>query len=95
MFISGCAAKPKPTQYVPPQQVNQKLGSWDHNQIRQARETEAAATSNEIPEAINNTKNCIIMTAEEMGRAKTTGCTPIDPRAGHGENAYCCPDAAE
>ena len=86
--ISGCASKGK---YTPPNRANQNLSNWDHDKIRQVRETESAMTMSEVPAPEDDAKNCVVMTLEEMNRAKVTGCKPLDPRAGHGTNAYCCP----
>lgn len=93
--LSSCASNTGKPKYVPPTQANQKLSTWDYDKIRQARETEDSMTLHESAPTENDLKNCVIMSAAEMTRGKVTGCRPVDPRAGNGENSYCCPRQAE
>lgn len=93
--VISCSSAPQKAKYVPPTQVNQKLSDWDYDKIRQVRETEEAVTPHEeIPNDLD-VKNCTVMTLAEMRRAKVTGCRPLDPRSGNGENSYCCPKVSD
>jgi hypothetical protein len=92
ILLSACASQSKKeAPYVPPTKANTNMSTWDYNKIREARETEKASTVDDLPSAASDTKDCEVMTQEAMVRAKVTGCRPIDPRVGNGENAYCCP----
>jgi len=62
---------------------------WDYDQVRKAREaekTEDACMSNTPDES-----ECDIVTKKQMLKAGKSGCTPVDPKKGLGENKFCCP----
>ena len=67
---------------------------WDHARIREGRAAEAAQTAKdaaEKPSSSEDASQCQVLNHEQMVRSKLSGCQKLDPRAGMGENKYCCP----
>ena len=83
----GCASKDAPG----PKRVEQEPAQWDYKKIRETREAEQAQTPQSGDNSTDDESNCIVLTAEQMKRSKSSGCRKMDPREGHGEGTYCCP----
>ena len=84
LVLASCATKEEPVKV--PHQPTQ----WDHEKIREVRQAEAAQTPAPTTSA-DDEANCLVMTRSEISRSKATGCRAMDPRSGHGEDAFCCP----
>lgn len=85
--LSACSSK-KSKEAEPVKRVDMKHTEWDYQKIREVREAEKVQLP---PLPANDDKNCVVMSHEQMVRAKVSGCRKLDPRAGQGEEAYCCP----
>jgi hypothetical protein len=62
---------------------------WDYNRIRAARNAEAEESPADV-DVIAEEAECQILTRAQMIRGKARGCKPVDPRAGHGDDKFCC-----
>ena len=91
LILSGLISCSSKDSNNPPTTAKQNMSSWDHEQIRKAREAEKELTPPEAPEAEDQRSHCVVMSLAEMRRAKAQGCKKLDPRAGNGEDSYCCP----
>ncbi len=67
--------------------------SWDYDRIREAREAEnvQTPTQGDLTKLQEEDAKCLVMSRSEMIRSKASGCRPVDPRAGLGEDRFCCP----
>jgi hypothetical protein len=88
-FLTSCASQP--AKVVVPKKSAPKT-EWDYDRIRDARQAEEAQSP---PTALLNRKDeaedCLVMTRAQMIRSKASGCRPMDPREGGGEDSFCCP----
>jgi len=86
MHLVGCSSNSKS-----PQRVHQKSGDWDYKKIEENIEADKAQGPTTPIFNPQDDALCQPMNRSEMLRAKAQGCRKLDPRLGHGENAYCCP----
>ncbi len=85
-FLGACSSK----NTAGPKRVDQESSSWDYAKIREAKAAENAEVATYKNDDADYAQ-CQIYSKDAMIRAKVSGCRPTDPRAGFGENTFCCP----
>jgi hypothetical protein len=65
---------------------------WDYQKIREARQAAQEQDSLRRPSPSNEkaTLDCVVLSEAQKKRSRASGCRPLDPNAGHGENMFCC-----
>jgi len=85
LALAACASQPKATKHA----ESKKKADWDYERIRQARRAEEAAAP---PPALRaQEEDCVAVSREQMIRARSSGCRPMDAREGAGRDMFCCP----
>jgi hypothetical protein len=87
-LAGACTSTPK----TPRQQSPQKTSTWDHEQVRKARANEKEQDALRPAPSLEaeTTLDCVIMSSAQKTRSRASGCRKLDPRLGHGQDAYCC-----
>ncbi len=64
--------------------------AWDYEQIRKARAIQEVEDATRPPQKPELPLDCVILSESQKKNAHLSGCRPLDPRAGYGENKFCC-----
>ena len=98
IVLASCSSRPAskstrsaPVTSVPSGSSAPQKHQWDYDRIRDAREAEEAQTPPSALRARSDEDSCTVMTRSQMIRSKASGCRPMDPREGGGEDSFCCP----
>lgn len=92
-FMLGCASQKNDTLKSSDGQKVKTEYEWDYNRVREMQAAEQAQKPSAEEKALEEqkSKNCTVITHAQMLKGKKSGCKKVDPRAGLGENMYCCP----
>jgi hypothetical protein len=95
--LIGVSCSTKSSELPQSTKVRQQPVDWDHKTIRQKREAERAQSAkdglNDSSQQSSNQTSCLKVSKAEMEKSPNlTGCRPLDPREGHGQNMFCCDD---
>ncbi|NCN42485.1 hypothetical protein GW916_14710 [bacterium] len=64
---------------------------WNYDAIRKARAIQESEEASLPPQQEDDeTMDCMILSATQMKNSGVLGCKALDPRAGYGENKFCC-----
>ncbi len=94
-FVSCSSSKPVTTREFDEQHKKAgKTTEWDYSKIRDVQKEESKlppAPNASVPTSSDKKEDCVTVTESQVQRGKLEGCTKVDPKAGFGENMFCCP----
>ena len=69
---------------------NKAKSEWNYDQIRKARSEQKSDEALLPPPTQEEADNCVVLSAIQKKKSGASGCRPLDPREGFGENMFCC-----
>jgi|GEM_PF-1119403 len=87
--FGGCSSPPEKTAKP---SAPEKETQWDYQKIRDSREALQKQEEARPPKSPEDdiTFNCVILNETQKKRAGASGCRPLKPNEGYGENMFCC-----